>query len=104
MYIFRTFWIRETGIFSKHSKHWIIDRIPQCLSSSLFYSVGFDYLAGIFTILILFYLVATLFMICENIYFYHGEIGKLSTKCRLMKAVIRRQCKKVDDKFYENVN
>lgn len=87
----RTFWIRETGIFAKHSKHWLIDRIPTCVSSSLFYSVGFDYLAGTFTILFLFYLIATLFMICENVYFYHDKIGKSTKKCRSMRTVIRRR-------------
>lgn len=70
----RIFWLLETGIFSKHYKHWIMKK-PKCSYSSTFSSVGVEYLAGMFSILILMHLFSFGLMICENIHFYYNKIN-----------------------------
>lgn len=45
--------------------------------------VGLDYIAGMFTFLFLFYLIAIFIMICENIHFYFKRIRDMKEKDKL---------------------
>lgn len=54
---------------SKQARHWILKK-PKCSHTSTFTSVGFDYMAGIFTIMILLYAITFGIMVLENIHFY----------------------------------
>lgn len=63
----RGYWIRETGIFAKHFKYWV-KNMPLCGLSSLFKSVGLQYMAPILTSLVSAYLFTLFMLICEIVY------------------------------------
>lgn len=60
----------ETGIFSKHHRHWILKK-PKCSFTSSYSSVGLEFMAGMITILTILYISTIGLMLCENIYFYY---------------------------------
>lgn len=68
----RFFWMRETGVLSKHERHWVAEK-PACLSNVLLTSVGFDYTAPLFFFLIIAYIISLIILILENIFYYYTK-------------------------------
>lgn len=68
----RFYWMRETGVLSKHERHWVADK-PACLSNAIITSVGFEYTAPLFFFLIISYITVLIIMILENICHYFRQ-------------------------------
>lgn len=68
----RFYWMRETGVLSKQERHWVAQK-PPCLSNTIVTSVGFDYTAPLFCLLLASYMTALIVMISENAFHYFEQ-------------------------------
>lgn len=66
--------MRETGIISKHQRHWIATKSP-CFANNLFSSVGLTSTVAVLILLGIGYLVSLVILLLENLVFvYHKKI------------------------------
>lgn len=61
------FWMRETGIFSKHFRYWKIQK-PPCLNKSMFMQVGFNYLGSLLVFFTLACTLSSIILVCELVH------------------------------------
>lgn len=91
-------WMRETGVFSKHKRHWILSK-PTCMSNAIVMSVGFDYVGSFFIFLLFAYAIAMIILAAEIGYYrfvnHNGNKHRLAQLQSKRMQINRRMLKKI---------